>query len=252
MRHFRALVWLATIVLIASNRLAVAEDFRIETKVYVGNSKTPISENLTLFRAGYVYDYLTSGAPRVAVFDQRGGRFIVLDPVRKIKAEIKADEIRAEMEDRKNQAKRSLNPALRFAADPEFDVKFAESGELMLESQHMTYSLKTMAAPSDDAAQQYREFSDWYARFNTLANPGSLPQFPRLTVNGELAKRGVVPTEVILNTRTYIARSEHYISWRLLDIDQQRIAVTANQLATFKDVDFKTLLTPPSASVTKR
>lgn len=252
MRHCMALLWLVATALTTGNTPAVAEDFRIETKVYVGSSKTPMSENITLFRAGYVYDYLTSGAPRVAVLDQRGGRFIVLDPVRKIKAEIKADEIRSQMEERRQQAKRSLNAALKFAADPDFEVEFTEAGELILASQHMTYSLRTMAAPSDGAAQQYREFSDWYARFNTIANPGSLPQFPRLAVNQELAERGVVPTEVILNTRTYIARSEHNVSWRLLEIDQQRIAQTAEQLASFKEVDFTDLLTPPPATLGKR
>lgn len=252
MRHCTALLWLVMMALGAANSPALGEDFRIETKVYVGSSKTPMSENITLFRAGYVYDFLTSGTPRVAVLDQRGGRFIILDPVRKIKAEIKTDDIRAQMEERRQQAQRSLNPALKFAADPDFDVEFSEAGELILASQHMTYSLRTMTARSDGAAQQYREFSDWYARFNTIANPGSLPQFPRLVVNKELADRSVVPTEVILNTRTDTARSEHNISWLLLEIDQQRIARTASQLASFKDVDFQELLTPPAASLSKR
>lgn len=242
MRHYTALLWFVTLVAVGAGTPAHAEDFRIETKVYVGNSKTPLSENITLFRAGYVYDYLTSGSPRVAVLDQRGGRFIILDSARKIKAEIKLEDIRTQMEERRKQAKRSLNPALKFAGDPDFETKFTEAGELILESQHMTYSVRTMAAPSAGAAQQYREFSDWYARFNTIANPGSLPQFPRLVVNAELASRSVVPTEVILNTRTDSAHSDHNVSWRLLEIDQQRIAQTAAQLASFKEVTFDELL----------
>jgi NAD-dependent SIR2 family protein deacetylase len=63
-----------------------ADDFRIETKVYAGKDK--VSHNTTLFEAGYVYDYL-SDPERVAVFDQHHGRFIVLDPVRKVKSEVK-------------------------------------------------------------------------------------------------------------------------------------------------------------------
>jgi hypothetical protein len=252
MRHRTALLWIVTMAAMGILRPAGGEDFRIETKVYVGNSKTPMSENTTLFRAGYVYDYLTSGAPRVTVFDQRGGRFILLDPVRKIKAELKLEDIRLQMDERRQLAKRSLNPTLRFAGEPEFETKFTEAGELILESQHMTYSLRTMPAPSNNAAQQYREFSDWYARFNTIANPGSLPQFPRLVVNKELAERSVVPTEVILKTRTDSASSEHNVSWRLLEIDQQRIAQTESQLAAFKDVKFEELLAPPAANLSKR
>jgi hypothetical protein len=245
MRFPAILLVASALILAATSSASLAEDFRIETKVFVGKSKL-ISQNLTLFRAGYVYDYLNSGSTRVAVFDQRNGRFVILDPTRKVKAEVKTDDIRNLMADLHDVAAKSSNPSMKFAADPSFDVEFSEEGELTLASQFMTYKLKTVAAPSTTAAEQYREFSDWYARFNTMANPGSTPQFPRLTVNAELAKRGVVPTDVQLSTRAYSAHSEHYVTWRLLDSDHKRIAETANQLATFEDVEFEKLLEAPA------
>jgi hypothetical protein len=231
---------------------AVAEDFRIETKVFGRNRKEPISQNVTLFRAGYVYDYLTVGPPRVTVFDQRGGRFVMLDTRRKIKAEVKTEDIRKLMDDLHDKAAKSSNPSLKFAADPQFEIEFSEEGNLTLASQLMTYRLQTIAAPSDAAAQQYREFSDWYARFNTLANPGSMPQFPRLAVNAELAKRGLIPTAVELTARGHVAQTEHYVTWRLLDSDHKRIAETENQLATFEEVDFSEMQAPPSGSLSRR
>lgn len=251
MRPFFALLAVATFLLGSSSSSLVAEDFRIETKVFVGKSKL-ISQNTTLFRAGYVYDYLNSGSTRVAVFDQRGGRFVVLDPMRKVKAEVKTDSIRKLMTDLHDVAAKSSNPSMKFAADPSFDVDFSDEAELTLASQHVTYKLKTMAASSTGAAEQYREFSDWYARFNTMANPGSTPPFPRLTVNAELAKRGLVPTEVQLSTRSYSARTEHNVTWRLLDSDHKRIAETDNQLATFEDVKFEELLESPADSLSRR
>lgn len=251
---YHAAVKLAVLVmtLCASTTLVVAEDFRIETKVYSGKSKNPISQNTTLFRAGYVYDYLSSSASRVVVFDQRGGRFVLLDPVKKVKAELKTDDVRVLMDKLHDLAAKSSHPSMKFAADPQFEVDLTEDGELTLSSQHMTYKLQTVAAPSDFAMQQYRDFSDWYARFNTMANPGSTPPFPRLKVNAELAKRGLVPTEVQLNTRDMTARTEHYVTWRLLDSDQKRLAETENQLATFEEVDLKTFLVPPSGSLSRR
>mgnify|MGYP006908206457 CR=1 FL=1 len=221
---------------------AAADDFRIETKVYVGKSKEPVSQNTTLFRAGYVYDYL-SGPERVTVFDQRGGRFVLLDPERKLRAEVKTEEVRELLEQLQDLAGRSSDPTMRFAAHPEFKVTYKDE-ELKLDSPHMTYELKTMDAVSDEAAQQYHEFSDWYARFNTMAQRGSAPPFPRLQVNAELAKRGLVPTSVHLSTRGVKAHTEHYVSWRLLDSDHRRIAETANQLATFQEVDFEDLQAP--------
>ncbi len=236
----------------ASTTLVVADDFRIETKVYAGKSKNPIMQNTTLFRAGYVYDYLTSNSSQVAVFDARGGRFVLLDPVKKVKAVLKSDDVRALMDKLHDLAAKSSNPNTKFAADPQFEVEFNEDGELTLSSQHMTYKLQTVAAPSDTATQQYREFSDWYARFNTMANPGSTLPFPRLKVNAELAKRGVVPTEVQLSTRDMTARTEHFVTWRLLDSDRKRLAETDDQLATFEEVDLRVFLGPPAASLSRR
>jgi hypothetical protein len=244
---------LATLVLPAAVACCLfgparADDFRIETKVYVGKGKHPVSENTTLFRAGFVYDYM-SGSGQVTVFDRLRGRFIVLDPTRKLKAEVKTDEVGRLIDSLHDLAAHSTNSAIRFAADPEFEVEFDEKGILTLSSEHITYQLKTEPAATPEAAEQYHEFADWYARFNTMAHPGSAPPFPRLVVNAELAKRGLVPTEVRRTIRSASARTEHYVSWRLLEGDHRQIAETANQLATFKEVDFEELLAP---EVTKR
>jgi hypothetical protein len=247
MRTLAATLVLPALVCWLVPPLATADDFRIETKVYYGREREPVSRNTTLFRAGTVYDYL-SGPEKVAVFDRARGRFIMLDPARKLKVEIKTDEVRQLVDSLHDLAAKSSNSATRFAADPNFEVQVSE-GELTLSSPHMTYKLKTELAPTPQAAEQYHEFSDWYTRFNTRVHPSSGPPFPRLAVNAELAKRGLVPTEVHLNTRSVAMRTEHYIVWRLLDSDHRRIAETANQLAAFKEVDFEDLQSP---AVSKR
>lgn len=248
MRRILALLVLPAAVACCLFGPARADDFRIETKVYVGKGKQPVSENTTLFRAGYVYDYM-SGSGRVAVFDRSHGRFIVLDPVRKLKAEVKTDTVRELIDGLHDLAANNSNSGIRFAADPEFDVEFDENGTLTLSSAHITYQLKTEPAATPEAAKQYHEFADWYARLNTMAHRGSAPPFPRLVVNAELAKRGLVPTEVRRTIRSDTARTEHLVSWRLLDSDHRKIAETANQLATFEEVDFTELQAP---AVTKR
>jgi hypothetical protein len=133
---------------------------------------------------------------------------------------------------------------MQFAAEPDFKIEVAESGELTLSSQYITYQLETVPANTPAAAQQYREFSDWYARFNAMATPGSTPPFPRMAVNDELFKRTLVPTEVQLTiagapgVKAVSLRSEHHVAWRLLPRDHKKIAETGHQLATFKSVDF--------------
>jgi hypothetical protein len=235
-----------------------AEDFRIETKVFVGRSKTPASENLTLFQSGTVYDYL-SGPDRIAVFDKPRGRFILLDPVRELKFEVKTDDVMVFAKKLRELAAKNSSAFMKFAAQPEFETKLSQDGELRLSSKYLTYRLKTEPAPSPEAADQYHDFSDWYARFNAMTNPHSTPPFPRLAVNAELADRGLVPTEVHLSVsgqgglggRSETMRTEHHVSWRLLESDLEKIAETANQLAAFKVAELAELQ-PKRPATTKR
>lgn len=222
-----------------------ADDFRIENKVYSGKEKGPVSQSTTLFHAGYVYDYL-SDPDRVAVFDGAHGRFILLDPKRELKTEIQTSDVLAFTETLQNVASKSSRAFMRFAADPQFETKFSDKGDLSMTSQYVTYQLVTTPAHSAEAAEQYRDFCDWYARLNAMSNVGSTPPFPRMVVNEELVERGLVPTEVQLNIpaqaalsgRAVSMRSEHHVYWRLLQRDFHRIAETGKQLATFKKVDF--------------
>lgn len=250
MRHARITACL-TLVFSAFASLVTAEDFRIQTNVYAGNDETPVSQSLTLFRAGYVYDYLEGDDPaiadRIAIFDKAHGRFIVLDPARKLRAEVKTDEVLLFAGKLQAAAARSKQEFTRFAANPDFEVDFTPEGTLTLSSEIMTYTLSTMAARTPEAAIQFREFSDWYARFNTMAHPGSPPPFARMAVNAELAKQGVVPTEVHLSIpaqsgmKAAELRSEHHVTWYLLPKDTKRIDATSDQLATFKEVHFDEL-----------
>ena len=76
---------------LAVPRAARAEEFRIETRVYVGDEKEPVSETTTLFLDGVVYDFLAEPA-QIAVFRKPGGgkpgRFILLDPEHGVRTEI--------------------------------------------------------------------------------------------------------------------------------------------------------------------
>jgi hypothetical protein len=230
--------------------ISLAEDFRVETKLYDGAGKEPVSQATTLFKAGRVYDYL-SGPPQVALFDKPRGRFRLLDIERKVQTEISTEKVLTFSEGLQTSATKSKNSFLQFAANPTFEPKLDDdTGELTLSSQLMTYRVETEKHETGDAVQQYREFSDWYARLNAMMNPGSQPPFPRLAVNSELAKRGLLAKKVNLvipaqlTRRGKNLRSEHRIHYNLLPRDLKSIDETDNQLATFKQVDFKEFIMP--------
>jgi len=226
-------------------------DFRIESKTFVGKEKTPASENVTLFCSGVVYDYLLSEPERTAVFDKAHGRFILLDPARKVKTEIKTADVMAFSQSIQNAAAKSQNRFLKFSANPEFKSEFDEEREeLTLTSLMMTYQVGTAKAVSLAEAQQYREFLDWYARLNAMTNPNSPPPFPRLILNEHLANRELVATRVQLMipaqglSKSQELHSEHTVAWHLLPRDSEKIAKTANQLTAFAPVSFNEFRSP--------
>ncbi len=254
MKILQRLAVTAAAMLLVLSQPALGDDFRIETKLFDGSGKKPLSTNTTLFDAGYVYDYLFIGDRhtnpyRVTIFDQGHGRFVVLDPARKVKAEVKADEVRLFAETCQSMAAKSSRPLMKFAAEPAFEVDFDEDGMLTLSSEFINYRLQTEPAGSAESAQQYRDFSDWYARFNSMSAPGSLPPFARMAVDDELARRGLVPVEVHLAipSKSVSMRSEHHVTWRLLPKDHKLIAETGHELATFKLVTFDKFQAPEQA-----
>jgi hypothetical protein len=225
---------------------ARAADFRIQSKVF-GEAPSPLAENLTLFRAGAVYDYLEEPAT-VTVFDPARGRFLLLDPARRRQTEVSADEVEHFVSRLKERCVKEPEGFLRFMADPQFDAKQDQaSGELVLSSAWLTYRVSSIQAQSADELEQYRQFADAYARLNTLTNPGNIPPFARLALNATLFQRNEIPERVRLDLtgpkplgqQQVTFRSEHLVTRRLLEGDLQRINQTAKDITTFNTVSLK-------------
>jgi hypothetical protein len=221
-----------------------ADDFRVESIVFANKQKEPISRSTTLFHAGVVYDYLGE-PPRVAVLDQAHGRFILLDETRQEKAELKLDEIATAAASLRSMAEKSPNSFLKFVANPKFSIESQENDEIVFRSPTLIYRTKCVQA-TPDAAAKSREFLDWTARLNAIMTPAAPPPFARLAINEELANRNLVaesveldiPKQMALGGRGLNLRSEHVLTWRLLETDQDRIAKSGAQMAKFKLIPF--------------
>lgn len=221
-----------------------AAEFRIENKVFVNDEPEPISESTTLFRGGRVYDFFGGADAEVAVYDPANQRFVLLEPTRRVKTEIKTSYIDAWISALQKKAVGHENDFVQFLADPKFDRQFDQkTGRLTLSSKFMTYRIDTEAAESEEAARAYGQFADAYARLNALTNTIPLPPYPRLAVNSVLRERKELPRRVertverigpgLLPDKSVTMRSEHKIAWLLLDSDLKRIERAADQLASF-------------------
>lgn len=218
-----------------------AEEFRIETRVYVGDQQEPVSETTTLFLDGVVYDFLAEPA-QVAVFRKPGGgkpgRFILLDPAHRVRTELFTDQLAGAMNKLRAWAAQQTDPFLQFAAAPQFTESFdAQSGKLTLASLVETYQVDTTKTDHPDATAEYREFLDWYTQLNTLLSAGPPPE-PRLELNAALARHQVIPLKVELTRagEDEPVRAEHEFNWRLSRQDMSRIDTVRESLSSYRTV----------------
>src|SRR5215212_6818651 len=147
-RLFRRLHFVAPLVfaaLFALTSSTFAEGFRIETKVFVGDAKEPISETTTLFLNGVVYDFLKK-PEQTAVFRKPSGgnpgQFTLLNEQRSILTKFSTDQVDGTVTKMKAWASRQKDPFLQFAANPEFDESFDDdTGKLTLASHLENYTI---------------------------------------------------------------------------------------------------------------
>ena len=227
--------------------MAQSQDFRIETNVYKDSEPEPISHTVTLFAAGVVYDFAdgeTADKPtRIAVFRHptasRSGQFILLDVAKKRRTEISTERIERLMEKLSRWAGEQEDELLQFSAKPEFEESFdKDSGRLLLTSPIWKYRVATVPAEYPAALARYREFSDWYARLNTMMH-GTPPPMPRLKLNAAFERHGIVPVEIrrTVSTESAELRATHLFSWRLSREDRSRLDEASRYLASFDKVE---------------
>jgi hypothetical protein len=245
-----------TIVAALVGTISRAADFRVESKIFEGNANRPVSEILTLFHDGKVYDLLSS--PReITIFDLAEQRIVLLDPVTQRRTELKTDQLTDFVEQMRVRATqqtdaKKVDPLLLFCAEPKFTETNENNGWLNFASPLMTYRVRGTRSPNPADAQAYREFADYMARLQTRVKQGARPPFPRLFVNGELEGRGLRPDEVELTLREpnqpkakpVVLRSKHKYESKLYPDDLKRIDEAVSNATSFKFLPLDDYLRP--------
>jgi hypothetical protein len=230
---------------------APAEEFRIESKVFSGKDDTSTSDSVTLFADDRAYDFLSSPS-EITVFDFPRGRIVLLDQNRKLRTELSTDKLNEFTDQLRTRAARQTEALLKFAANPKFDESHADPLWLQFSSPQMTYRVRPSNPGNANVVHQYRMFSDWSARLNSMIHPGAMPPFPRLAVNAALERAGEVPESVELTLaaqnhlvgKPTVLRSEHELAMRLLPTDRKRIDEAGKDLVNFPEVSMEEYLRP--------
>jgi hypothetical protein len=229
-----------------------AEQFRVETEVFVDGGKEPTVETVTIFSDGVVYDFLRTGVEEITVFDRDRSRLVLLDTQRKVKTELALDNILTYVAQMKAQLSEGDQ---EFLLGEEMKVTDNEDGSLALSNGRVTYRVEGTAPKSKEAAVEYQQFADWYARLNAMRR-GNPPPFARIHLNSELASRGLIPKTIErtivqkrgLQEKKQVLRSQHLANWRLSQTDRKLIDRAGSCLADFAAVSFRDYVQLPEVA----
>lgn len=228
---------------------AGAQEFRVETDVYMGDDAESTSHTVTLFEKSAVYDFV-DGQSQIVVYQQesesRNAQFILLDTDTKRRTEIDVKRIAGLMTKLTKWAATQDDPILKFAAEPRFEEKFdSESGDLSLTSEEWTYRVATIPAEDPKALTRYQDYADRYAELSTMLY-GAAPAGPRHALDASLAKHKAIPVEIRRITggdEKNQVRAAHLFSWRLSRDDRSRLDEAQEFLTSFEKVGNEAFLT---------
>jgi hypothetical protein len=248
----RVLSWSIVGAWLALGVVARGEDFRVDSRVTMGEDRQTFAENTTIFHGGRVYDFLSEPAG-VTVFDPKAGRFTILDQARQVQTVVSSQEVNKFMEKVKTAAAGNSEPFLQFLANPKFQERMdAKASRMQLTSEFLRYEVSLQKPVSGELARQYTEFSDWYAKLNTMLNVGGLPPFARMTVNARLRSLKQLPSDVhltIVDHSTPEKRevhffSEHTFTSELSDDDLEQVKQVAALFKACEKVELAAYLQP--------
>lgn len=237
-------LWGAFCLWIALATAGQAHDFRVDSSVFVADQQEPVTQSVTLFHAGVVYDFIRRPA-ELMIYDPRAELFTLLDPQRRVRTALRKDDLAAFCQQLRRWAENQRDPAVRFSANPQFQVQFDEArGTLSASSAWLSYRVVGRVTDEHEMLRQYNQFADGSAQINALLNPGSRLPFPRLALNQHLAQRAILPEQVELtisssgnNAPKHITlRSEHRWNRTLGEADLARIRDVRQWLVDFKPV----------------
>lgn len=222
---------------------ASAQEFRIETDVFIGEEETSASHSVTLFEKSAVYEF-NENPGEIIVYrpgdEGRPAQFILLDLASQQRTDVEADRVEKLMGKLSQWAASHKDPLIQFSAAPKFDESYdQQSGVLTLSSPQWTYKAATIEAEDAAVLERYQDFIDRYTKLSTMLQ-NAPPPGPRLSLNAALARHGVVPVEIQRTTGgddKNAVRATHLFSWRLSREDRARLDEAQTFLANFEKVD---------------
>lgn len=221
-----------------------AQQFKIESQIYINGEDQPSSSNVTMFSDGLVFDFQSKGTQshEVTILQPKQHQTILLDRLRQMKLVLDdvqllkmADALRRET---------SQDEVAGFLVNERFEETIAfENGTATLKSPSITYTVRGSRPTDLKVFPIYSNFIDAFTRLQ-VSDPHAFSPFPRMRLNETIRKLGWIPTAVTVTFAPnpimkdgLTATSKHTFIARLSAADQKQIAAIKSEWLNFESVD---------------
>lgn len=224
--------------------LALGQQFKIESQIYINGEDQPSSSNTTLFSDGLVFDLQTKGpqSHEATILQPKQHQTILLDRLRRMKLVLDdvqlikmADALRRETAQDKSAG---------FLVNERFEERLSlDNGAATLKSPTIEYSIRGSRPADLTVFPVYSNFIDAFTRLQ-VSDPHAFSPFPRMRLNETIRKVGWVPSEVNVKFKSnplmkqgLNATSKHTFIADLSASDLETIATLKNEWLNFEAVD---------------
>jgi hypothetical protein len=240
---------------------------RVESEIFAGDGKEPVSRSLTLLADRVAWDFLgpadldddgdSAEAAEFVLHDPDRQRVAIVDPKRNVKTTIATKSLSQLSASLTSWARKADDEVVRWAGGTDFADGFdTQEKAIELHGPRVRYAVAFDEAPSPEAAAAYRKFADTAILLKALMQPGGLPPFPRIAINEKVAAAGGIPREVSLEVDSSQAgsalaasgikagmkmtakrlRSVHKFHPRWIESDHKRVEAASARIAVAREV----------------
>lgn len=174
---------------------ATENAFRIDTDIYLDESKPPINTTQTVFLENRVIEWDDSNQ-RLLIVDYQDQSIQVADLKAQRKCKIKLGELKSRLEELREQMTQE-QVSMWTSPGP---AVMSEDGILTLRCQRASYQFRTVVPFAPSMASNYAEFADWSVRLHAVYPPYK-PPLLRMQLNEHLRAKQELPSEIRLSDR---------------------------------------------------
>jgi hypothetical protein len=242
--RFSTLIFFALLFCFNAESDVGAQQFKIESQIYINGEDQPSSSNVTMFSDGLVIDFQTKGtqAHEVTILQPKQHQTILLDRLRRMKLVLDdvqlikmADALRRET---------AQDKAAGFLVNERFEETILfDNRTATLKSPSIEYTVRGSRPTDLKVFPIYSNFIDAFTRLQ-VSDPHAFSPFPRMRLNETIRKVGWIPSAVTvtfepnqLMKHGLTASSKHTYISELSSADQAQIAEIKNEWLNFELVD---------------